>query len=141
MSNLLTFEIALTGLDAQRLVLDVVAANIANVNTTRTSTGGPYKPQSVVLSQRSSFASMVDGVGHQLGGVQVAEVRELTGAINKVFDPKHADADSLGYVYFPDIDPAVEMVTLLKAKRAYEANIKVVNAAKTMALRALEIGS
>jgi flagellar basal-body rod protein FlgC len=140
MSKITAMEIAASGMDAHRLVLDTIAANIANSNTTRTATGGPYRPLVVTLAEKLDFNTALQGSEYQLGGVEVVEIRELDVEPKKVFDPSHPDADDLGYVHYPDIDPVSQMVTLLKSKRAYEANVKVINAAKSMALRALEIG-
>lgn len=140
MSKFTAMEIAATGMDAQRLVLDTIAANIANSNTTRTVSGGPYRPLTVSLAEKRDFSAVMGQAEYRLAGVEVMELRELNSEAKKVFDPDHPDADELGYVLYPDIDPVSQMVTLLKSKRAYEANIKVINAAKSMALRALEIG-
>lgn len=133
-------EIAASGMDAQRFVLDVIAANIANINTTNTSAGGPYKPLAVTLSEKNDFSVLLDGFEHQLAGVQITGTRELNLEPTSVHNPGHPDANELGYVLYPNIDPVEQMVTLLKTKRAYEANVKVLNAAKSMALRALDIG-
>lgn len=133
-------EIAASGMEAQRLILDVVAANIANVNTTKTSAGGPYRPLAVSLKEKPDFPMLLNDFEHRLRGVQVTGIHELNVEPTPVYSPGHADADELGYVLYPAIDPVAEMVTLLKSKRAYEANIKVINAAKSMALRALDIG-
>ncbi len=139
MGRLTAIEIAATGMDAQKLVLETIAANIANANTTRTTAGGPYRPVAVTLAEGTGFDAVLDDSTYSLAGVQ-AEIRESHAETKKVLDPQHPDADAEGYVHYPDIDPVSQMVGLLKSKRAYEANVKVIAAARSMALRALEIG-
>ncbi len=141
MGNFTTFSIAETGLSVQKLILDSVAANIANLNTTKTASGSPYQPKVVTLTEKTGFSSVMNNIQYSLSGVEVAEVRESNAEPKAVFDPAHPDANESGYVYYPNIDPVSQMVALLNSKRAYEANVKVINAAKNMALRALDIGS
>ena len=140
MADLLdTFRVAGSGLSAERQRLQAVASNLANARTTRTAEGGPYSRQVTVFEARP-----VDPFGDELdraaAAVAVTEVRADGAAPVRVYDPGHPDADAAGYVAYPDIDVMREMVDLMTASRAYEANATVVEATRDMALRALEIG-
>ncbi len=136
------FDISASGMAVQKVRLDTVALNLANVNTTRSVDGGPFKPLEVVVGEKSgaSFDTLVTGYQQQYRGVEVVDVRPVSVAPRMVHDPEHPDANSEGFVAFPNIDPVAEMVTLMETTRAYEANVRAVNAAKTMALKALDIG-
>lgn len=133
-----------TGLTAQRLRMSVIANNIANINTTRTPEGKPYCRQFAVfapvlakntLKQATEMSTLAPG-----RGVAVVGIVEDALPPRLVYDPGHPDANGEGYVAFPNIDPVTEMVDMISATRAYEANVTAINAAKTMAMRALEIG-
>lgn len=142
-------ESSASGMTAERLRMDVVANNIANVNTTRTADGGPYRRQMVVLGSRPSFASVLqenlqggqaepaDLVGR---GVRVLEVTGDQRPFKLKYDPSHPDADQNGYVQLPNVDVTTEMVDLISASRAYEANVTAMNAFKSMVTAALQIG-
>lgn len=147
-----SINIASSGLSAQRLRTDVIADNIANANTTRTNEGGPFlrsrtimRPRVDLPYWRSPFLpeSMDNGIGR---GVRVVEIqRDRTTEPRFVFDPTHPDAilsgPREGYVQMPNVDIVTEMVDMIAASRAYEANAAVIDGAKTMFQRALEIGS
>ena len=141
-------RIGSTGLTAQRLRLDLISNNIANAQTTRTENGGPYQRQDVIFQAEdggSSFLpSLVAARRNQLGtlngGVKVAQVITDTETGSRVYDPTHPDADANGYVTYPNVNIVVEMTNMLSATRSYEANLATVEAAKRMALKALEIG-
>ncbi len=142
MSFLTALRASASGLTAQRLRMDVISNNLANVNTTRTPQGGPYHRQQVVFS-----SLLADRVGaarsaalDDATGVRVAAVVEDPNAVRIVHNPSHPDADAQGNVQYPDIDVVAEMVDMLSANRAYEANVTALNAAKSMALKALDIG-
>jgi flagellar basal-body rod protein FlgC len=142
-----SFEISASGLTAQRLRMDVVANNIANVNTTRTAEGGPYRRQRVVFEPRreeSQFLLPLTTEAKRRGqvaqGVRVVAVSADPSPPKLVYDPGHPDADAQGYVRMPNITLVNEMVDMISATRAYEANIAALNAAKSMAAKALEIG-
>ena len=142
-----SFEISGSGLSAQRLRMDTVSNNIANVNTTRTAEGGPYKRLRVVFTPRQPepiFLLPMDPKARaaaQLGaGVRVAGVSPDPTAPKMVYDPGHPDADAKGYVAMPNVNIVNEMVDLISASRAYEANVTAINSAKQMAAKALEIG-
>ncbi len=125
-----------SGLTAERLRMDVISSNIANAETTRTQRGGPYRRQQVV------FTPLTDRTDPSPGrqGVRVSSIIESQDPPRIVFEPDHPDADSDGNVAYPNVDVSTEMVDLLSASRAYEANVTVLNAAKAMAQRALAIG-
>ena len=143
-----SLAISASGLTAERLRLDVISNNIANVNTTRGADGKPYRRREVIFAARtngSSFQSMLSSAGGaaQSGGagVQVAEIRPDAGPFKRVYDPSSPDADKqTGYVDMPNIEPVIEMVDMISASRAYEAGVTAINAAKQMEARALEIG-
>lgn len=128
MSVFSSMRISASGLTAERLRMDVIASNIANANTTRTPEGGPFERQQVI------FASAGDK------GVKVTAILPDGSPPRKVYDPGHPDADSTGYVSMPDVDVVKEMVDMITATRAYEANVTALNSAKYMALKALDIG-
>jgi len=146
MGLLQSMRISASSLLAQRLRMDVVANNVANMNTTRTATGGPYRRQTVAIAEQGrevvfrDFLRRESGEAGTGGGVQVTAIREDNTPPRRVFDPSHPDADGDGYVLLPDINVVTEMTDLLSARRAYEASVTVLNATKSMALRALEIG-
>lgn len=135
-----------SALMAQRLRMDVIASNVANMNTTRTTGGGPYRRQEVVFREQGrdipfrDFLGHASGRGDSGGGVQVVAIVEDTTPPRRVLDPTHPDADQDGYVLMPDIDLVTEMTDLITASRAYEASVTVLNATKSLALSALRIG-
>jgi flagellar basal-body rod protein FlgC len=140
MDELSALDISAAGLVAQRMRLNVVAENLANVETTRTPDGGPYRRKVAVFGAEPS-----ESFGQALGTAQAESVRvlgveESGEPIRMVHQPGHPDANAEGYVSLPNINPVLEMVDLLGATRAYEANITALQAAKSMATKALEIG-
>lgn len=146
MGFLNSIDISATGLTAERLRMDVISQNIANVDTTRTSSGGPYRRKLVVLKEidnQNSFSDMFDAArGNQVGnGVEVeAIINDNKTPLNRVYDPGNPDADNTGYVNYPNVNIVSEMVDMISATRAYEANVTAVNSAKSMIEKALEIG-
>jgi flagellar basal-body rod protein FlgC len=142
MNYFAAFNISETGMIAQKVRIDAVALNLANVNTTRTITGGPYQPIEVILSEKAAvhFDALVSGFTHLQTGVEVVDIQPRNTPARMVHDPEHPDANDDGMVAYPDINPVSEMLDLMEATRAYEANVRAVNAAKNMALHALEIG-
>jgi flagellar basal-body rod protein FlgC len=139
-----SMAISSSGLSAQRLRMNTLSANLANANTTRTEEGGPYKRRDVVFSATptgSPFEDFLNGTnGAQLSKVKVVDIHEDTKEPRLVFDPTHPDADGEGYVEMPNIQVMTEMVNMITATRAYEANATAVNEAKQMAVKSLEIG-
>jgi flagellar basal-body rod protein FlgC len=146
-----SINIAATGMSAERFRSDVIADNIANVNTTRTAEGGPFRRSRVIMRSRvespywrSPFLpeSMDNGVGR---GVRVVEVQKDYATENPLkYDPTHPDAiktgPRAGYVELPNVDVVTEMVDMISASRAYEANASIIEGSKAMFQRALDIG-
>jgi flagellar basal-body rod protein FlgC len=142
-----SLRIGASGLLAQRLRLDVISNNIANAQTTRTAEGGPYRRQDVVFTAQNqssflpAFIAARRGEPHAItSGVQVATITSDASEGPRVYDPTHPDADDEGYVSYPNVNPVIEMTNMLSATRSYEANLTVIDAAKRMALKALDIG-
>ena len=133
-----------SGLQAQRIRMNVSAANLANAYVTRTPEGGPYKPKQVIFAAiptDTTFEALLhpnlpDGVQE----VQVVDVVEVPNSTRLEYDPNHPDANAQGYVAYPDVNVLQEMADLIAASRLYEANVTALNTAKQMAERALQIG-
>jgi flagellar basal-body rod protein FlgC len=139
-------EISASGLTAERLRMDVTAENLANAQTTRGANGQPYRRKEVILQETpgsfgaSLSAAMGGGKGGSTGGVQVAGVVEDSATpLKRVYDPGHPDADAQGYVSMPNVDTVTEMVDLISAQRAYEANVTAMQSAKQMFTRTLDL--
>lgn len=146
-----SINIAASGLSAQRTRLDVISNNIANVDTTRTAEGGPFRRSRVIFRPkvqepywRSPFLpeTMDNGLGK---GVRIVKIdKDLDGDPRLVYDPTHPDAiktgPQKGYVEMPNVNIVEEMVDMISASRSYEANVAVVNGSKAMFMKALEIG-
>lgn len=144
MAFLSSLDISGSALTAQRLRMDVVAENVANINTTRMANGQPYRRRYVIFQQREG-ASFSDQLNNSLAGsagrgVRVTEILDDPSAFKLDYNPTHPDADEFGYVRMPNVDLAREMVDMMSATRSYEANITVLNGTKSMAMNALEIG-
>ncbi|HHW56541.1 MAG TPA: flagellar basal body rod protein FlgC [Clostridia bacterium] len=140
-----SMDISASGLTAERVRMDIISQNIANANTTRTIQGGPYRRKLVTLKevQPDSFKSILDKVkGKYTGkGVEVVQILEDDQTpLRKVYDPGHPDADENGYVDYPNVNIVSEMVDMISATRAYEANVTAFNASKAMFQKSLEIG-
>jgi flagellar basal-body rod protein FlgC len=136
-------DIAASGLTAERLRMNVTAENLANAQTTRTADGGPYKRKLVVLEEQGEGSSARPSFGAQLegavAGVKVAQVTEDSAPDRMVYDPGHPDADERGYVHLPNVNPVTEMVDLISASRAYEANVTAMQTAKHMYTKTLDL--
>lgn len=147
MSFLGSFDICASGMSAQRIRMDVAAENIANVDTTRTESGGPYRRKDVVFESYGSGsfqeamrnASRGRGFSSQSAGVRVSGIVEDTRELKRVYNPEHPDADDEGYVNMPNVDTLKETVDSMSATRSYEANVTALNAMKLMAQKALDI--
>lgn len=124
-----SIDISASGLSAQRLRLNIIANNLANVETTRTTEGGPYKRLRAVFE-----------VAENGEGVKVGEVSPDPRPFHVVYQPGHPDADAQGYVRMPNVNSVEEMVDLVSATRSYEANVTALNASKSMTRKAMEIG-
>lgn len=120
-------KVSASAMSATRAWMDVVSENLANADVTRAEAGGPYRRKVVVFSQVEE-------------GVAVRDVEEDTAPPRMVHDPGHPDADAGGYVQYPNVNPIHEMVDMMAATRAYEANVAAFNATKAMVSKALEIG-
>lgn len=152
MSLFNSMNISASGLTAQRLKMDVISQNIANATTTRTAEGGPYQRRAVILetsSVNTSFSSQLDramsrtdrGVSGGGGGVRVSGIvaDQTPGVI--VHDPTHPHANEDGYVIMPNVNIIEEMVNMISASRAYEANMTGISMAQAMIARTLELSA
>lgn len=142
-----SLRVSASALMAQRLRMDIVANNVANMNSSRAADDpdGPYRRQSVVFREQRAGGSFRDALGRAAGGgapsgVAVASIHLDTSAPRKVHDPTHPDADADGNVLMPNIDVVTEMTDLVDANRSYEASVTVLNATKSIAQAALQIG-
>jgi flagellar basal-body rod protein FlgC len=143
MGFLSSLDISASALTAQRLRMDVISENIANVDTTRTANGEPYRRRVAVLSPRTgeSFSAYMNNAEGTVGsGVVVSSIETDNSDFKLEYDPEHPDADANGYVRLPNVDVSREMIDMISATRFYEANVTALNATKSMAMKALEIG-
>jgi len=133
-----------SALTAEKTRIDIISKNIANANTTRSTGGLPYRRQMVVFeeSKGSSFISYLDKHTNKFSGkgVKISKIVEDDAPFKLKYEPGHPDADENGYVMMPNVNVVEEMVDLIDAQRAYEANITAINTTKTMMMNALEIG-
>ncbi len=140
-----SLKISASSLFAQRLRMDVIANNVANVNSTRGEDGLPYRRQSVVFREQagpSNFSNLLGRASGETpaGGVEVTEIHRDRSAPRRVHEPTHPDADAEGYILLPNVDVVTEMTDLVSATRAYQASSTVINATKSIAQSALGIG-
>lgn len=139
-------DIGASALTAQRLRMDTISQNIANANTTRTENGTPYRRRLVVFEEKSQgtpFSEYLTNSSKERftgKGVKVSKIAEDSSPFKRVYDPGNPDADTEGYVQMPNVDIITEMVNMISATRAYEANVTSINTTKSMAMKALEIG-
>lgn len=137
-----TMRISASGLSAERLRMDTISSNIVNATTTRTEEGGPYRRKIAVFQESlkreiNTRTGKMQTIGK---GVKAVGVVEDDSELQRVFDPTHPDADEEGYVWMPNVNILNEMVDMIAATRAYEANVTAMNASKGMLLKTLEIG-
>lgn len=140
-----SLNISGTALSAERTRMEVISKNIANVNTTRTSGGKPYRRQMPLFKEidGESFSSVLSTASNKYekeGGVKITAIAEDKAPFKTMYNPGHPDADNEGYVEMPNIDVVTEMVDMISASRAYEANMTSINSAKSMSMKAIEIG-
>ncbi|MFW6287675.1 MAG: flagellar basal body rod protein FlgC [bacterium] len=141
-----SFNISASGMTAQRKRMDVISNNIANIDTTRTEEGGAYRRKMPVFEQRGSESTPFKTVlnkklgNDQESGVQISAVVEDQSPFKMIYNPSHPDANGEGYVAMPNVDITSEMVDMIDASRAYEANVTALNTFKNMAMKALQIG-
>lgn len=144
MSFMNGMNVSASGMSAQRLRLDIISQNIANVSTTRDENGNVYRRKAVVFSEKdvTPFGDILMKTAGTAGnGVKVTQIVEDTeSAMRKVYDPSHPDADEDGYVTYPNVNVVQEMTDMIDASRSYEANVTAFNATKNMALKGLEVG-
>lgn len=145
-----SLRITASALTAERLHMDVIANNIANVHTT--SPDGPYRRQRVVFRAAENQSTFSSAMRDQLGiaspsantvgsGVHVVRIEQDNSPGQRVYEPGHPDADEEGYVTYPNVNITSEMVDMLAATKAYQANVTIINALKAMAMKALSIGN
>ena len=140
-----SMEISSSALTAERTRMNLISSNIANANATRTPEGGPYRRKDAVFATSppppGSFGSALQkAAGKGALGVEVVQVVEDQSPPRMQYDPSHPDADTQGYVAYPNVNVVEEMADMIAATRAYEANITASQASKSMALKTLEIG-
>ncbi|MFZ1984854.1 MAG: flagellar basal body rod protein FlgC [Desulfatitalea sp.] len=144
MSFLDALQTSASGLSAQRLRMNLISSNLANINTTRTPEGGPYKRKDAVFAANPQQPSFSDALSRRLDPqnieVQVTEIRDDQRAPIQKFEPGHPDADADGYITLPNVNVVEEMVNMISASRSYEANVTAIRATKEMAADAMEIG-
>jgi flagellar basal-body rod protein FlgC len=144
MDYLKSIKISASGLAAQRKRMDAIASNIANAQTTKTAEGGPYRPKEVVFGSepaRRSFSEILEGeIGETTQTVHATEVVSVDTPPILKYEPHHPDANSDGYVAYPNINVMKEMANMISASRAYEANMSAIGISKQMAMKALDIG-
>ena len=133
------FALSAQGMDVEKLRVDVVANNIANQHAVLGANGKHFQPMRV-LSQAIAFENYLQDPNAPQGGIQNIELVEEQVSPNKEYHPGHPAADPKGFVTYPGVNTIDEMTTMLRASRAYEANVKLLGVAKTMALQALSIG-
>ncbi|WP_196591822.1 flagellar basal body rod protein FlgC [Pectinatus frisingensis] len=147
MSMFGSIDTSASGMTAERLRMDVISNNIANVNTTRTAEGTAYRRKYVVFEPRSDagqnsfdnvFSSELDGDAGN--GVRAVKIQEDDTPFKLKYDPGNPDANAQGYVQMPNVNIVAEMTDMITASRAYEANVTAINSAKSMAMKTLDIG-
>jgi len=143
MSLFAALSVSASGLAAERQRAQVLVENIANSDTTRTTDGGPYRRKDVVFESQqvsSPFSSFMEtSAAADANGVAVSEIIQDTSDPDRRYLPGHPDADKDGYVSFPKVNPAEDMVDLLGASRSYQANIAAISAVKDMIMRSIDL--
>jgi flagellar basal-body rod protein FlgC len=146
MSDFMTgFRISASGMAAQRMRHNTISSNLANVHTTRTPEGGPYRRKDVVFESMPDAKNFGEILGvnsprENFQRVQVTDIISDTRAPQMKYEPHHPDANEEGFVAYPNINVMEEMTNMIQAQRAFEANVQTMQTAKDMALSALEIG-
>lgn len=139
-----SIDIGVSALNAQKLRMDVISRNLANANATRTANGTPYRRQMVVMREIGSN-TFSDYMNAAMGRTKVGRGAEVSAVVDDMspfipmYNPSHPDADSKGYVLMPNVSTITEMVDMIAASRAYEANITTINTSKSMAIKALDL--
>lgn len=138
MSLFKVFNIAGSGVQAQSQRLNVVASNLANAESVTGPDGQPYKARHVVFQAQAVGAQPAD---RQTPGVRVSQIIEDDAPLRRIYDPKHPLADEQGYVAMPNVNPVDEMINMISASRSYQSNIEVMNTAKTLLQKTLQLGN
>lgn len=143
MSLFSLLSVSASGMSAQRTRAELVTENLANSETTRTPEGGPYRRKDAVFTsapQTSPFAAVFQTeLGSGINGVEVSDIIEDAGEPEKRYQPGHPDADQDGYVAYPRVNPAEDMVDLLSASRGYQGNVAAMTAIKDMILHSIDL--
>ena len=143
MSLFSVLSVSASGMSAQRTRAEVIVQNLANSETTRTPEGGPYRRQDVIFQsapQTSAFSAIFQSeMTDNVNGVEVADVIQDPSEGEKRYQPGHPDADKDGYVAYPNVNPAEDMVDLLSAQRGYEGNVAAMTAIKDMIQRSIDL--
>lgn len=144
MDFMTAMRVSSSGMTAQRTRMNTISSNIANVHTTQTPEGGPYRRKDVILDaipeQKNFGEILIDKADRNLQRVQVTDIHVDTKAPLLKYEPEHPEANEDGYVAYPNINMMEEMANMIQATRSYEANISAFNASKNMALDAIDIG-
>lgn len=136
-----SMDISASALAAERTRMNLISSNLANVNSTRTAEGGPYRRQDAVFSAAPAPGSFGSALGKaEARRVEVSQIVSDQNPPRLQYEPTHPDADPQGYVAYPNINVVEEMADMISASRSYEANITAAQAAKSMALKTLELG-
>lgn len=138
-----SINISASALTAEKTRIDIINKNMANANTTRTSGGTPYRRQMVVFEEnKGKFSDYLEKHTKKFNGkgVKISEIVQDQTEFKRIYEPGHPDADENGYVLLPNVEIVKEMVDMIDAQRAYEANITAMNGTKSMMMKALEIG-
>lgn len=133
-------DISISGIEANRIAMEIISSNLANINTTRTLQGGTYRRKVPIFAERTlEFSQVLKKAQRTSGGIEITEIAEDPSPFQKVFNPGHPDADSEGFVSLPNVSMSKEMVDMVYVSKLYEANITVYNATKKMAQDTLSI--
>ena len=143
------YNVATSGMSAQRTRINIVSANIANAQTTHTENGGPYKKQNVIFEEvllksqkgtdKSGTNSSISGAQSNLRGVGIKEIVDSQNQPLLKYEPNHPEANADGYVAYPDINPVIEMVDMIEAMRSYESNVASFQTQKNMDTKTLDL--
>lgn len=144
MGLLQALDISVSGIESQRITMELIASNLANINTTRTVYGGPYRRRIAVLGEKpisfdNELIKAEAKLSQKSGGVEVVDIVEDSTPFQKVYKPGHPDADAQGFVSLPNVNMSTEMVDMIYSSRLHEANITAFSATKKMMQDTLQI--
>jgi flagellar basal-body rod protein FlgC len=137
-----SMDISASALSAERTRMNLISSNLANVNSTRTAEGGPYKRKDAVFTAAPAPGSFGAALGHANDArrVEVSQIHEDQNPPRMQYEPNHPDADPAGYVAYPNVNVVEEMADMISATRSYEANVTAAQASKAMAIKTLDLG-